>query len=406
MCLFYCVDAGQESIQVLNLCDSTPEVLQAMSKSGHPLAMSVSDEDLSGVSGSVLMAESWLRTHVLGHFPATNITTIVVGDTLLCQDGRNHNWGLVLPSLKNIYYSLTRWGLEREIKVSAAFSSNCFEPNSAVPINDLAEKVIKPLIQFLHSINSTYSINLPPDFSPLSDETVSLVSSFSELLQNFGSLALNEANVIVTAPKQNVPKNRKLSNIESKILKPESSQPPLHSSIGSSVPSNVAKNPHSPLSHAASPPLSFPRASLPPLSYPVESPPPMAFPFAPEQPPPTGPVTAPYGYSFPPCNPDNTISPAPEAGVVQELWCVAKPSVPVETLQDAMDYACGDGGADCTEIMPHGSCFYPDTVVAHASYAFNSYFQKSKRNGGTCNFGGTAMLVSSDPSKLLFIVTN
>lgn len=85
---------------------------------------------------------------------------------------------------------------------------------------------------------------------------------------------------------------------------------------------------------------------------------------------------------------------------------MAKPSVPVETLQDAMDYACGDGGADCTEIMPHGSCFYPDTVVAHASYAFNSYFQKSKRNGGTCNFGGTAMLVSSDPSKLLFIVTN
>ncbi|KAK3221196.1 hypothetical protein Dsin_008221 [Dipteronia sinensis] len=64
-----------------------------------------------------------------------------------------------------------------------------------------------------------------------------------------------------------------------------------------------------------------------------------------------------------------------------------------------MDYACGEGGADCEEISPpHGSCFYPDTLVAHASYAFNNYWQKTKRNGGTCNFGGTAMLINADPS--------
>ncbi|KAH9663935.1 hypothetical protein KPL70_019842 [Citrus sinensis] len=76
------------------------------------------------------------------------------------------------------------------------------------------------------------------------------------------------------------------------------------------------------------------------------------------------------------------------------------PNVPADTLQEAMDYACGEGGADCEEIMPHGNCFYPDTVVAHASYAFNSYWQKTKRNGGTCAFGGTAMLINADPSLL------
>ncbi|KAJ9177362.1 hypothetical protein P3X46_012589 [Hevea brasiliensis] len=400
LCFLGLTGAGQETIQLLNLCDASPEVLQAMSQSGHPLAVSVSAEDLNGVSSSVLMAESWLRTHVLAHFPATNITTIVVGNALLCQNVRDRNWGMVLPSLKNIYYSLTGWGLDREIKVSAAFSSNCFESDSALSAHDLAEKVTKPLIQFLYSINSTYSIKLPPNISPSSVETVRLVSSSSELLQNLGSVVLNKINVMVTDPKQDVPKNRKLSTIESKIVNsypaipslPESSQPPLHSSVGSSVPSNVAKNPH--------PPLSFPRASPPPLSYPLSAPAPMDFPFAPEQPPLTGPSTAPYGYSLPPCNPANTISPAPMAGIVQELWCVAKPSVPAETLQEAMDYACGDGGADCTGIMPHGSCFYPDTVVAHASYAFNSYFQKTKRNGGTCDFGGTAMLITSNPSFL------
>ncbi|KAJ9170578.1 hypothetical protein P3X46_018676 [Hevea brasiliensis] len=408
LCFLGLTGAGQETIQIFNLYDATPGVLQAMSQAVHPLAVSLSAEYLNGVSSSVLVAESWLRNHVLVHFSAINISTIVVGNALQCQNGQNPNWSMVLPSLKTIYYSLTRWGLEREIKVSAGFSPTCLDPNSELFTHDLAEKVTKPLVWFLHGINSTCSINLPPNFSPLSDETVSLVSSLSKLLKNLGSVELDNINVMVTDPKQHVPTNRKLSTFESKIVNsyparptplPESSQTPIYSSIVS-APSNVAKNPHRPLPHVVSPPLSLPRAFPPPLSFPLASPPPVAFPFAPEQPPLTGPATAPYVYSLPPCNPADTIAPVPEAGVVQELWCVAKPSVPAEYLQEAMDYACGDGGADCTEIMPHGSCFYPDTVVAHASYAFNSYFQKTKRNGGTCNFGGTAMLITSDPSFL------
>ncbi|KAM1122851.1 hypothetical protein FF1_004314 [Malus domestica] len=61
-----------------------------------------------------------------------------------------------------------------------------------------------------------------------------------------------------------------------------------------------------------------------------------------------------------------------------------------------MNYACGSG-ADCASIQPNGSCFMPDTLFAHASYAFNSYWQRIKVAGGTCSFGGTAMLVTVDP---------
>jgi DNA-directed RNA polymerase II subunit RPB1 len=38
-------------------------------------------------------------------------------------------------------------------------------------------------------------------------------------------------------------------------------------------------------------------------------------------------------------------------------------------------------------------------MLAHASYAFNSYWQRTKANGATCDFGGTAMLITKDPSK-------
>lgn len=124
---------------------------------------------------------------------------------------------------------------------------------------------------------------------------------------------------------------------------------------------------------------------------------------------------APYfGYHLPPCNPrpnprrgrgggamaaPPVVMPAPPFGR-ENLWCVAKPSVPAETLQAAIDYACGVGGADCEAIAPSGSCYFPDSIVSHASYAFNSYWQKNKENGGTCGFAGTAMLIASDPSFL------
>ncbi|KAF3323998.1 glucan endo-1,3-beta-glucosidase 4-like protein [Carex littledalei] len=87
-------------------------------------------------------------------------------------------------------------------------------------------------------------------------------------------------------------------------------------------------------------------------------------------------------------------SPAPPSPF--PAWCIAKPTAPADLLQEAMDYACGAGGADCMEIRPGGACFYPDTVISHASFAFNSYWQRKKNSGGSCDFGGDAVVVLKD----------
>ncbi|XP_010557140.1 PREDICTED: major pollen allergen Ole e 10 [Tarenaya hassleriana] len=78
-------------------------------------------------------------------------------------------------------------------------------------------------------------------------------------------------------------------------------------------------------------------------------------------------------------------------------WCVASQNAPKLALQEALDYACGLGGADCSAIQAGGNCYYPNTLKDHASFAFNSYYQKNPIPS-SCNFRGTAFAVGSDPS--------
>ncbi|XP_010443929.2 PREDICTED: PLASMODESMATA CALLOSE-BINDING PROTEIN 1 [Camelina sativa] len=85
------------------------------------------------------------------------------------------------------------------------------------------------------------------------------------------------------------------------------------------------------------------------------------------------------------------------AGHSSALWCVCKTGLSDTVLQATLDYACGNG-ADCNPTKPKQSCFNPDNVRSHCSYAVNSFFQKKGQSSGTCDFKGTATPTTSDPS--------
>lgn len=172
--------------------------------------------------------------------------------------------------------------------------------------------------------------------------------------------------------------------------------------------------PSSPFAYISSSPPPPPFYYLPPL-LPSQSPPPTPTyggftpsppdyyePSPPSYAVPTPPVFEPSPPVFQPpvIYPPPSVPPPPHKAPNIALWCVAKPTVPDPIIQEAMNYACGTV-ADCDSILPSGACYMPNTALAHASYAFNSYWQRTKVGGGTCEFGGTAMLVTVDPSNFL-----
>lgn len=86
--------------------------------------------------------------------------------------------------------------------------------------------------------------------------------------------------------------------------------------------------------------------------------------------------------------------------VTAYTWCVVRSEASDQALQTALEYAC-EAGADCAPIQSSGLCFLPNTLQAHASYAFNSYYQRKGDSPAACSFSGTATFAATDPSSSL-----
>ncbi|KAF2304694.1 hypothetical protein GH714_037507 [Hevea brasiliensis] len=82
-----------------------------------------------------------------------------------------------------------------------------------------------------------------------------------------------------------------------------------------------------------------------------------------------------------------------------QTYCIAMDGVDSRILQAALDWACGPGTANCSEIQPGEDCYQPNNVKNHASYAFDSYYQKEGKAPGSCDFKGVAMITTTDPIK-------
>ncbi|GJP33524.1 hypothetical protein CLOM_g9597 [Closterium sp. NIES-68] len=92
--------------------------------------------------------------------------------------------------------------------------------------------------------------------------------------------------------------------------------------------------------------------------------------------------------------------PARDVAFFSKQWCVVKQGANPTNVAAALTYVCGgDKSVDCTPILPGSSCYFNNKLEDVASYAFNSYYQLQNQSQASCDFGGSARIVGTDPSK-------
>ncbi|KAH8940174.1 hypothetical protein BDL97_15G074600 [Sphagnum fallax] len=427
----------------VKIFDTQPAVLNALANTGIEVVLGLPNDAISAVALHAAAGDQWVVQNLVPYYPATKIVTILVGNELFSDPSLQSSWVQLLPAIQNIQLALVTRGWTNAIKISTAVAldvlATSYPPSTGSFRADIAVPVLQPLLNFLSSTSSYLFVNAYPFFAYSADPgqislsyatfgspTLTVLDSgftYTNLLDaqldavNAAIAKLGFANNVrvaigetgwptlgdpdqVGATIQNAENyNQRLVN---KILSTVSVGSPARPGIF--IPTFIFSLFNEDLKPGPTTErnwgLLYPNGTQ---VYPIDltgtlavshftptgngsnSPPTVVVP-------PPIPVGNPSAPSTPPPSP-----PSPVAAT-GSTWCVAESAAKKSALMTALNYACGSGGADCVPIQPGQVCFQPNTLVSHASWAFNSYWQTYKGGGGSCSFGGTAILTAVDPS--------
>lgn len=392
-----------QRITDVRLYDPNPDILKAFAHTKIRVIVGVPNNQLIGIGSSNATAVTWVRWNVAAYYPRTLITAISVGDEVLTSLPSVAS--LLLPAMEALYSALVAVNLENLVKVSTPHSASVildpFPPSQSF-FNTSMTKYLLPIIEFLSRTQAPVMMNFYPYYVFMENKGVVPLdnSLFKPLMPSkemvdpntllhytnvldamidsayFSMKNLNVTDVVVLVTETGWPSKGDAkepyatidnadmynSNLIKHVL--DRSGTPLHPEFTSSVYIYELFN-----EDLRSPPISegswglFYGNTTPVYLLHVSG---------------TGTFLA--------------------NDTTNKTYCVASDEVDNRTLQAALDWACGPGRANCSEIQPGEPCYQPNSARSHASYAFDSYYQKEGKAAGSCDFKGVAMITTTDPS--------
>ncbi|CAK9149134.1 unnamed protein product [Ilex paraguariensis] len=416
-----------ESIEIIRnmkagsvkLYDANSEILQLLSGTKLRVSIMVPNDQISNIASNQTLSDQWVLENVLAYYPHTMIRFILVGNEVLSykSDQDRRMWVDLVPAMQRIKRSIKEQNINN-IKVGTPLAmdvlESSFPPSSGTFRSDLKEQIVIPLLQFLNRTNSFFFIDAYPyfpwsenpshmslDFALLEETNQTYTDPNSGLIytnlldQMLDSLAfamekLGFDNILIGIAETGWPNAGDID------------QPAANIHNAATYNRNLVKK------MTAKPPIGTP--ARPGLSIPT-----FIFSLYDENQKPGPGTERHWGLVHPNGIPvyeldltgDETeylrlpdpVNNDPYKG---KIWCVvgvAAPAVNLMRLGPALDYACGVGNGTCDALAPGKECYEPVSVVAHASYAFSSYWAKYRSSGGSCYFGGLAVQTTRDPSK-------
>ncbi|XP_037473721.1 glucan endo-1,3-beta-glucosidase 13-like [Triticum dicoccoides] len=417
----------KNNITMVRIYDTDPTVLRLLANTGIKVTVELTNEELPlAAADENNFALQWVQSNVKAYYPSTLINAVMIGNEVFKE--ASHLNSQLVPAMKKVQAALVKLGLADAVKVSTPIAFDAlqtsFPPSAGAFKDDIALSVMSPMLDFFRQTGSYLSVNLYPYLAYLSTPGISINyllfrpnAGVNDTVSGQTYFSLFDAQLdAVYYAMEKLPSSslraggmRKLTagpDITTEARVSEGSQP-NQGNHGVGTPQNAqdfmagltsqvlqgtpAVNGNSPL--AASAVRGTPHRPNTDLNVYI-------FALFNENSKPADEQN--FGLFYPnqqPVypNPIDFVHGGTIGGPVRASYCVANAAVGDAALQEALDYAC-DNGADCSAIQPGKPCFEPDTKLAHASYAFNDYYQKKGRASSACDFSGAGTIVSQAPS--------
>ncbi|KAF7037604.1 hypothetical protein CFC21_047941 [Triticum aestivum] len=394
----------QQSIKYVRIYDTNIDVIKAFANTSVELMVGVPNADLLAFSQYQSNVDTWLKNSILPYYPATIITYITVGAEI--TESPINVSALVVPAMRNVHAALKKVGLHKKITISSTHSlgvlSRSFPP-SAGAFNSSYAHFLKPMLEFLVENQAPFMVDLYPYyayqnspsnvslnyalFSPQSegviDPNTGLVytNMFDAQVDSifFALMALNFKTLKIMITETGWPHKGAAKETGAT---PDNAQTYNTNLIRHVV--NDSGTPAKPGEEIDVYIFSLFNENRKPG---IESERNWGL-FSPDQ-------SSIYSIDW---TGRGNVDIMTGGNRSNGTWCVASTNVSETALQNGLNWACGPGNVDCSAIQPSQPCYQPDTLVSHASYAFNSYYQQNGATDVACGFGGAGMRTTKDPS--------
>ncbi|KAJ9153346.1 hypothetical protein P3X46_026794 [Hevea brasiliensis] len=385
----------------VRLYDADAHMLKALANSGIEVMVGITNGEVLGIGESPAAAAAWINKNVASYVPSTNITAIAVGNEVLTSIPNAA--AVLVPAMNYLHKALVSSNLNFQVKVSTPQSMDVIPkpfPPSTATFSSTWNSTIYQLLQFLKNTNSYYMLNAYPYhgyttgngifpidyalFRPLPSvkqivdpNTLSHYNSMFDAMVDATYYAIDTFNI------SGIP-----------IIVTETGWPWLG---GANEPDATVENAETFNNNLIrrvlndSGPPSQPTIPINTYIYELFNEDKKAGPLSKRN----------WGVFFTNGTAVYTLGLSTSnriTGNSSVTFCAAKQNADSAKLQEGLNWACGQGGANCTPIQQGHPCYLPNTYQNHASYAYNDYYQKMHSTGGTCDFDGTATTTTVDPS--------